>query len=372
MPLEDAAEPAATGRLTVDLTALVENWRRLAALSAGAECSAVVKANAYGLGLEAVAGALAGAGCRIFFVANVAEGTQLRALAPQAAIYVLDGLVSGAEERLLAARLRPVLGSLAEIDAWAALGRAQGRKLEAGLQLDTGMNRLGLVPAQAAEGARRAQQGIDTTLVMSHLVCAQWPEHPITLRQIADFTALRRLFPQAPASLCNSSGVFHPEKPHFDVVRPGYALYGGNPTPERNNPMRPVARLEARIIAIREIAAGESIGYDATWTAQRPTRLATLGLGYADGIPVSASPSAERPGAEAVVAGRRCPFVGRVSMDFVVLDVTDLPREAARVGDVAEILGGTIDVDELAGRAQTMGYEILTRLGARYARRYIA
>ncbi len=370
-PLEKAVEPAATGRLTVDLAALVENWRRLAALGPDAECSAVVKADAYGLGLSPVASALAAAGCRTFFVANAAEGVALRGIAPQAVIYVLDGLVPGAAEPLLAARLRPVLASLAEIDAFAALGRAHGRKLEAGVQIDTGMNRLGLAPAQAAEAARRAQE-IETTLVMSHLVCAQWPEHPTTLRQIADFAELRRLFPKAPASLCNSSGVYLPGRPHFEILRPGYALYGGNPTPAAANPMRPVARLEAKVVSIREIGRGESIGYDATWTSSRPTRVATLGVGYADGVPVSASPRDGKKGAEAMVAGRPCPFIGRVSMDFVVLDVTDLPQDAVRIGDMVELLGEAIEIDALAARAGTIGYEILTRFGPRYERRYIA
>ncbi len=204
---------------------------------------------------------------------------------------------------------------------------------------------------------------------MSHLVSAQSPDDPANARQIAAFDAIARRFPGVPRSLCNSSGIFLPSKPHLDLVRPGYALYGGNPTPGGPNPKRAVLRLEARILAVHDIAAGECVGYDAAWTAPRPTRLATIAAGYADGLPVGASSRSLGPPAEALVAGRRCPVVGRVSMDYAVLDVTQ--AGPVRRGDWAEILGRQIGVDELAARAGTIGYEILTRLGGRYARRYL-
>ena len=364
------AAPAETGRLTVDLAALAANWRLLRAQGGKADCAAVVKANGYGTGLEPAIRALLAAGCTTFFVADAAEGERARAVDGAATIYILDGLVTEAAARVAAARLRPVLGSLAEIDEWAAFSRTAGRRLEAAIHFDTGMNRMGLAIGEAAEAAGRARD-FAATLVMSHFLCAQWAGDPRNARQIAAFEAARPLFPSVPASMANSSGIFLPQRPHFDMKRPGYALYGGNPLCGAPNPMRPVVRLQARILAARDIVAGESVGYDAAWVATRPTRIATIGAGYAYGLPVSASGGPGKPPGEAIVGGVRCPFVGRVSMDFVVLDVTEAPPAAARRGEWVELLGETIGVDELAKRADTIGYEILTRLGARYAWRYV-
>ncbi len=349
-----------TSSLAIDLSALAHNWRRLAERCAPARCSAVVKANAYGLGLEPVMRALLAAGCETFFVAGASEGERARAVSREAVVYVFDGVAPESAPRLRAAGLRPVLNSLAEVAEWAGAGPAA-------LHFDTGMNRLGFAPAEA--GAAAALLRAEPCLVMSHLVSAQSPDDPANARQIAAFDAIARYFPGVPRSLCNSSGIFLTARPHLDLVRPGYALYGGNPTPGRPNPMRAMLRLEARILAVHDIAAGECVGYDAAWTAPRPTRLATFALGYADGLPVGASSGTLGSPAEVLVAGRRCPVVGRVSMDYAVLDVTD--AGPVRRGDWAEILGEEIGVDELAARAGTIGYEILTRLGARCARRYL-
>jgi alanine racemase len=362
-------EPVETGILAIDLGALAENWRLLAARSEGAQCAAVIKADGYGIGLEAAMRTLLAAGCKTFFVANVAEGERARAISGEAIVYVLEGLAPGAAQRLAQSDLRPTLSSLAEIEEWAALGKLVGRQLEAALHFDTGMNRLGLAPEEAAEAATAAR-GVSVTLVMSHFVCSQWPEHACNARQIADFEKARAHFPGVAASLCNSSGIFLPSRPHLDLTRPGYALYGGNPLPHAENPMRPVVRLDARILATRAVAPGQTVGYDASWTAARPSRLATIGVGYADGVPAAASNGPGRRPAEAIVGGVRCPFVGRVSMDFVALDVTDAPPEATPRGALVELLGETIGVDELARRSGTIGYEILTRLGRRFARRY--
>lgn len=359
----------AAGLLTVDLAALAANWRLLASKAVGAECAAVVKADAYGVGAEPTVRTLGEAGCKTFFVATAGEGESARAYAPRSILYVLEGLAPGGARRLADAGLRPVLASIAEVQEWAAFARAVGGRPPAALQFDTGMNRLGLSAGEAPLAAAVAQD-FEISLVMSHFVCAQWPDDPRNARQIAAFEIARRHFPGIPASLCNSSGIFLAQRPHLDLLRPGYALYGGNPTPLSPNPMRPVARLEASILATRSIQPGESVGYDATWTAQRPTRLATIGVGYGDGLPVSASAASGAP-REAIVGGRRCPFVGRVSMDFIVLDVTDAPDEAAQRGATVELLGDTIGVDELAARSGTIGYEILTRLGRRYERRYV-
>lgn len=368
-PFANPAEAAENGRLSIDLAALVANWRKLGALSSGAECGAVVKADAYGLGEAAVTRALHAAGCRTFFVANLVEGEAARALTPDAAIYVLDGVSPGCAARLAASRLRPAIGSFAELDEWAAMSATLGRPLEAALHFDTGMNRLGFRVSDAAEVALRAR-AVAPSLIMSHFVSSQLPESPINARQIADFLEVRRRFPNVAASMANSSGVYLPQRPHFDLVRPGYALYGGNPTPASANPMRPVARLSARIVATRDLAAGESVGYDGIWTAPRPSRVATIGMGYADGAPVSATAAPGKPGGEAIVGGARCPFVGRVSMDYILLDVTEAPPAAARRGEWVELLGDAIGVEDLARRSGTIGYEILTRLGRRYSRCY--
>lgn len=361
---------ASAGLLTIDLSALAANWRRLQAQAPMAECGAVVKADAYGIGMAPVLRALREAGCRTFFVANAAEGEEARAHAPEAVIYVLDGLGLGPARRLVDARLRPALNSLEEIEEWAKAARAAPAPAPAALQFDTGMNRLGLRPGDAAAAAEAACR-IETALVMSHFVSSQLSHDPRNTRQIAAFEEIRRHFPGVAASMCNSAGVFLPQRPHYNLLRPGYALYGGNPTPGEPNPMRAALRLEAPILDVRAIEPGESVGYDAMWTATRPTRLAVIGVGYCDGLPVSASGVSGKPGGEAIAGSVRCPFVGRVSMDFAVVDVTDAPEAAARRGAVVELLGENIAVDDLAARAGVIGYEILTRLGRRYERRYV-
>jgi len=359
----DAGEVAL---LTIDLGALAGNYRLLAERAAPAECAAVVKADAYGLGLEPVMRRLLAAGCRTFFVATSGEGQRARAISREAAIYVFNGAPPGSWPLLVAQDLRPVLNSLDEIAEWAATAPAA----PAALHIDTGMSRLGVAPQEAAAAAELSR-GLPLALVMSHFVSSQQPENSRNEWQIAEFAAGRAHFPGVAASLANSSGIFLSQRPYLELVRPGYALYGGNPTPGNPNPMRPVVKLEARILALREIEAGETVGYDATWTAARPSRLATLGLGYADGLPWGASLKAGAPPLEALVSGFRCPIVGRVSMDAIVLDLTDAPPSLARRGDFVELLGETTGVDALAERAGTIGYEILTRLGRRYARRYV-
>jgi alanine racemase len=352
--------------LTIDLGALAANYRLLAERAAPAECAAVVKADAYGLGLEPVMRKLLAAGCRTFFVATAGEAQRAREISREAAIYVFNGAPPGSWPLLVSYQLRPVLGSLDELAEWAVAAPT----LPAALHIDTGMSRLGIAPQEAATAAELSR-GLSLALVISHFVSSQQPENPRNEQQIGQFAAGRAHFPQVPASLANSSGIFLPQRPHFELARPGYALYGGNPTPDRPNPMRPVVKLEARVLALREIEAGETVGYDAAWTAVRPSRLATLGLGYADGLPRVASLNVGAPPLEALVSGFRCPVVGRVSMDAIVLDLTDAPPSIVRRGDFVELLGETTGVDALAERAGTIGYEILTRLGHRYARRYL-
>ncbi len=357
-------EAAAHGaRLTIDLSAIVENWRRLRAQAPGVECAAVVKADAYGSGLQAVAPALCRAGCRTFFVAHLSEAIAARALLPDAVIYVLNGLLPGTETAFPAHDLRPVLSSRDELEAWAAF--AAGRRLPAALHVDTGMNRLGLRMPEAVALASEPLIGrAGIALVMSHLVSAERPNDDVNRRQITAFADLRRAFPGLPASLANSSGCFLRGAAHHDLLRPGYALFGGNPTPGRLNPMRPVVRLEAMIAQIREVGEGESVGYNGRWTAPGPRRIATLSIGYADGYPRSASGRGH-----ALVGGVPCPILGLISMDLISIDVTDAP--AAARGAPAVLIGDELDIDTVGRAAGTIGYEILTGLGSRYVRDYV-
>jgi len=357
------------GILTIDLAAIVANWRELARRAAPAQCAAVVKADGYGCGIEPVTAALAKAGCTTFFVATLGEARQARAIAPRAAIYVLAML-----PRTLASfaegNFRPVIGSVAELAEWEAF-RSQGWHGTAALHIDTGMNRLGLSADDLEQLdphtlARRA--GFD--LLMSHFAVSEEPSHPLNAKQMADFRELRDLFPGVPGSLANSSGIFLGPDAHHDLVRPGVALYGANPTPGHLNLMRAVVRLDARVVQLREIEPGDTVGYGAIWTARRPTRLAIVAVGYADGLPRAASASDAKPGAEAVVAGRPCPLAGRVSMDLLAVDVTDLPQDKPRRGDTVALLDHTIGVDDLASHAGTIAYEVLTSLGRRYHRVY--
>ncbi len=352
-----------TATLTIDLGALRANWRKLADMVAPAECAAVVKANAYGCGLEQAAAALWAEGARTYFVARLSEGMRARKILPQATIYVLDGLAPGTAADLRAAHLRPALGSLDEIREWASAGGGA-----AALHFDTGMNRLGLAAADCC--AALAALGARPALVMSHFSSSEDPGAPQNGRQVEAFAALSKPLQNTPLSLSNSSGIFLNAKPWLDVARPGYALYGGNPTPDRPNPMRAVVTLEAPILQTRDIAAGETVGYNARWTATRPTRLAIIPVGYADGIPRGAKGADGKAGAPVAIGGLRCPIVGRVSMDLIAIDATDAADSAVRRGAPVEILGPTIGVDEVGEAAGTIGYEILTGLGDRYRRVY--
>jgi alanine racemase len=364
-------ESEAGGILTINLDAIVLNWRELAARAAPAQCAAVIKADGYGCGIEPVAQALARAGCRTFFVAHLAEGRSARVAAPHVTIYVLNGLLPGTAGAYPEANLRPILCSTDELAEWHAFVTANEWRGGAALHVDTGMNRLGLRPPEAIALADRTGgklRGID--LLMSHFACSEEPAHPLNAKQMGIFRELRELFPELPASLANSSGIFLGPDAQHDLVRPGVALYGANPTPGHINPMRAVVRLEGRIAQIREVSPGETVGYSATWTAKRPTRLAVVSMGYADGFLRAASATDTRAGADALVAGVRCPVAGRVSMDLMALDVTGVPEKAVRRGDLVTLLGDDITVDDLAAHGGTIAYEVLTSLGRRYRRVY--
>jgi alanine racemase len=371
VPPADTDPTEAGGLLTIDLDAIEANWKKLAGTTIPVECAAVVKADAYGCGLDPVTRKLLKAGCRTFFVAEVAEGRRVRAIAPEAVIYVLNGLMPGSAPAFAAADLRPVINSTTELAEWDAFVATKGWRGGAALHVDTGMNRLGISIDEAVAIAPRIQsENHGFTLLMSHLACAETPDHPMNDRQIRLFREIRIMYRGVPSSLANSAGIFLGGTMYCDMVRPGIALYGANPTPGKANPMRPVVDLGGRIIQVRAINKGESVGYGATFIATRTSRIATIAVGYGDGFLRSAAGAKGKPAAEVVVGGRRCPVAGRVSMDVIAVDVTDLPDGTARRGDLATIIGEGMSVDDLAAAMGTMAYEVLTSLGPRYHRTY--
>ena len=373
MPADLPDSSAFGATLTIDLDALGANWRLLGQ-RAGTEAGAVVKADAYGIGIEPAVTALARAGCKSFFVAHVSEAIRARKVAPDATIYVLNGLLPGAAETFAAHGLSPVLGSHEELLEWASFRQTGAQVRPAALHVDTAMNRLGLWAGEGLNLARErsgviAAAGIG--LVMSHFASSEDETDPANARQIAAFAEIAAALPEVPASLKNSSGHFLKDCPSYQLTRPGYALYGGNPTPGRPNPMKPVIGLEATIIQTREVEAGTQVGYNGRWTAKGRRRLATICLGYADGYPRNGSWTDTSTGGSVLLGGVSCPFVGSVSMDLIIIDVTEAPAEAAKRGASVTLIGGPLDLETVGGGAKTIGYEILTSLGRRYQRRYV-
>jgi alanine racemase len=354
--------------LTIDLNAIVANWRLLKGMLAGAECAAVVKADAYGLGAGRVASALARAGCKTFFVAHIGEGIALRRVLSESAIHVLNGPVPGSEAALVEHRLVPVLNSLDDLAAWGNLARARGVPLVADLHIDTGMARLGLPPIEMEtlilEPGRL--DGITLAYLMSHLACADEPEHPLNRQQLSDFQNAHEAFAGVKASFANSSGIFLSPEYHFDLVRPGVSLYGVEPRPGEPNPMAQVVRLQGKILQVRDVDRPQTVGYGATHRAMRWGRVATVGVGYADGYLRSLSNSGS-----GYMGDTRVPIVGRVSMDLITLDVSDVPDATARPGALVDLIGPHNPIDSVAAEAGTIGYEILTGLGSRYYRVYL-
>lgn len=376
-PAESAAARAG-GRLTIDLDALKANYRRLCdEIGPGVACAAAVKADGYGLGIGRVGPSLADAGVRRFFVAHFDEALRLKdALAARTSpetiaaceIFVLNGLIAAPDREYLAEDVRPVLNSLGEVEAWHDAARREERPLPAALHVDTGMCRLGLPDSEfrTLVSEKERLQGVDLRLIMSHLACADMPEHPLNRQQLAAFGEVRAAFPEVPASFANSSGIFLGPDYHFDVARPGVALYGINPLPGQVNPMRQVVRLQGKILQLREIDASQSVGYGAAYQAAGPMRIATVAVGYADGYLRALSDRGH-----AWIGGRRIDVVGRVSMDLLALDVTAIPGDAAAPGTMVDLFDPEIGADSLATEAGTIGYEILTSLGQRYHRTYL-
>ncbi|WP_448205105.1 alanine racemase [Azospirillum sp. sgz302134] len=364
-PLSDPAQRAGV-ILTIDLGAVVANWRQLRDRVAPAECAAVVKANAYGLGVERVVPALASAGCKTFVVAQFEEALAVRALAPDARVLSLGGLPAGTERDFQAFRILPVLNHLGEIAAWQAHARAEGAPLPAVVHIDTGMNRLGLGPDELDRlaGDLGRLEGVDVQVWMTHLACAE-TDSVMNTQQLGRFQKAVGRLPSAAASFANSSGIFHGPAFHFDLVRPGCALYGVNPTPAQANPMRDTVRLDARVLQVRSVDSAMTVGYGATHRVAASGKIATIAVGYADGYLRSLGGRGH-----VFVNGVAAPVVGRISMDLVTVDVSHLPDEAVTPGGLVELIGPNRPVDTVAAEGDTIGYEILTSLGARYHRVY--
>ncbi len=352
--------------MTVDLDALARNYRLLRNSATPAKCGAVVKANAYGLGVEAVANRLFEEGCRQFFVANATEGIELRQQFATAEIYVLAGAQAGEERSLREANLTPVLNSHEQIVRWVELGDA--KRYPAAIHIDTGMTRLGLDARELNQLAldERILEGLEIAYVITHLACADEPSSRLNQEQLDAFEQLRARLPAARTSVGNSAGLLTANQYRGDLVRPGIALYGGNPFVDAANPMETVVTLLAPVLQVQEVTRAKTVGYGATHRVEPPARLATIGVGYADGIPFALGNRGE-----AFVSNTRVPIVGRVSMDLISLDVSAVPRQDMYPGAMVELVGSNLLLDEVAAAAGTISYELLTGIGARWERRYL-
>jgi alanine racemase len=352
--------------LTIDLGAVQANYRTLQSHLAGAELAAVVKADAYGLGLSPVARALSEAGCETFFVATAAEAVQLRASETDAHIHVFNGPFPGEEAAFLEHALVPVLNSLEQVHNWSAHCAGIGEPGLADIQIDTGMTRLGLEAGDAARLKPELLQSITLDLALSHLACADQPGHKMNPEQLAAFEAAAGPIGAARRSLASSSGIFLGSQYHFDMARAGAALFGINPVPGSPNPMRQVIRIQGKILQVHSVDTVRSVGYGASHQAARPTKIATVAIGYGDGYLRALSNAGT-----AFIDSHEVPVVGRVSMDLTTLDVTEVPDGLLALGQPVDFTGPLQSVDRIAEQAGTIGYEILTSLGARYQRHYI-
>lgn len=363
------ASGGASGYLTIDLGALRDNYLTLCRLAPNAMTSAVVKADAYGLGADVVAPVLYDAGCRHFFVAHIDEGISLRRrIAGDADIFVLNGLQPGNEISCADMSLTPVINSLEQLAQWTAHAKTLGKTLPAALQFDTGMSRLGMAPSEveALKNAPELLDGVAITFIMSHLACADEPEHAANGAQLAEMRKTAQMFPDVPVCFANSGGVFLGADFHNALMRPGIGLYGGAPSTLRPNPMKPVVRLDVAVVQTRTVPADTFVGYGGTLRTASETRLATVAAGYADGLPRSLS----NRGA-AYFNGVRLSIAGRVSMDSISLDITALPEGTLSHGSLVQLIGPDQTLEDMAEDAGTIAYEILTGLGHRYRRAYI-
>ncbi|ESQ92613.1 alanine racemase [Asticcacaulis benevestitus] len=356
------------GYLTLDLGALCANYLLLQKQAGEARVSAVVKADAYGIGADKVAPVLYQVGCRDFFVAHACEAFSLRQRLPaDASLYVLNGLMPGAEAACADQNIIPVLNSADQIARWLEVAASRGERLPAVLQFDTGMSRLGLSPEdREALDCEAIKAHLDVHFLMSHLACADEPSHSANLGQLAVMREISAHFPNAAVSFANSGGLFLSPDFRYQLARPGVALYGGAPNDARPNPMQPVVGLHVAVIQTRTVPAGTRIGYGGTYVAATEMKLATIAAGYADGLPRSLSPRGA-----AWFGDVRLPIVGRVSMDSIILDISALADGTLVAGRFVELIGPHQSLDAIAADAGTISYEILTSLGRRFHREYL-
>ena len=340
-----------TPNLTINLNLIKQNYLLLKKKVSPALCATVVKANAYGLGVDKIAPALFDAGCELFFVATAQEGIELREILPNAEIAVLNG-IQRAKEKLEKYNLIPVLNNAHDLEKWSL-------EKPCILHIDTGMNRLGFskseIPSILSHNIR---------YIMSHLACADEPSNPKNKEQLAKLLQYKTIFPNIPFSISASSGIFLGEEYHLDMARVGLALYGGNPTAYVKNPMQSVLKLTAPIIAIRELKHGETLGYGASFVADKQTKIGIIPVGYADGLFRSLENKAE-----VMIFGVKAKVVGRISMDLTAVDITDISNVS--IGTEVDIINDTITIEDIAKQAGTIAYEIITNLGNRFNRVYI-
>lgn len=362
-------------RLTIDLNALVKNWQFLKQKSGSAECSAVIKANAYGLGIEPVATALTEAGCKTFFVAMAEEGERVRAVSPEARIFILNGIFADTMDVIAEHNLSPVLGNVDQVALWATRGNGGA----CALHVDTGMNRLGMDVEEALHLSENKSMlsRLNAKVLMSHLACADDPDHDHNTLQHENFQKCTAQFGNLEHSFSNSAATLSRPDFQYDLTRPGVALYGGEALNDVANPMQPVVTAQSRILQIRHAKAGEKVGYGAEATLIRPTKIATISGGYADGLHRALSGvgvplrAARKTGANVWLEGHLAPILGRVSMDLITVDVTDVPDQVLEQAKWVELFGKNIAVDDAARACGTIGYELLTSLGGRYHRKYL-
>ena len=370
-------------KLTIDLDALTANWITMRDLSEPAEASAVIKGNAYGLGIERVAPKLHAAGCKTFYVAVLSEAQLVRQLCPDAEIFVLNGIPDDEIADARALRIKPVLSDLTQIEAWNTHARTNNETVGCVINVDTGMNRLGLDAQEfdtlmsARDSGQDRLSNLTTEILMSHLACADEPDHPLNADQLSRFAAARTRVPHARASFANSAGIFMGQSYLFDQTRPGIAIYGAEAVNDVPNPMRQVVSAKTRILQVRRAKMGETVGYGATHTLSRDSRIAICSVGYADGYHRAMSGSgvpvreARKPGGMGAVGRHLVPVLGRVSMDLTAFDVTDIPDSELEAAEWVELVGDQISIDEAARGCGTIGYEFLTSLGRRYQRNYL-
>ena len=362
----------AGAQATIDLAALTENWRYLKSNFKGKICGATVKANAYGVGIKQVVNALHSAGCQTFFVALPQEGEQVRQFASNAEIYVLNGLLPNQSEFYHNFNLIPVLGDLEEIKEWSNFATNRQTQLPYAIHVDTGINRLGLNSIEFKNLLQESafKSNLCPVLVLTHLACADDSQNKMNSQQLEKFASMRTQIPDVPASMCNSAGIFLGPSYHFEVARPGISIYGAEAVSTAKKFIQAVVTLEARILQVRRVKKGEAIGYGSTRVLERNSRIATLSCGYADGYMRLIGSSKKKSHPYVMCDGFHSPLMGRVSMDQIQIDVTDLPEEICHRGKMVELFGKNISIDDVASWAGTIGHELLVNIGSRLHKTY--